>query len=276
MYTARIHVLVNRGFIAFFAAMSLLNTVDAQRFTILGSGLMALCALILIAISVLPTASSKMVQTVFLGGLGYFMVATNNISEYEGIILLGIVLLMSWQYGYLRNRVIMKGFLFLTLLLLVSLIAGYNLMHAPDFTGTNVIFDIVSNALLIVAMIYQVVVLAFLPALRRERRAAQLERQSMMQSRYHSGDIPSHERPRAPKDIVGGTFFALRGDASRQANLAKGGTGVTIYSAPDEFIPLSRDEIITLIREMRITPEEVGGYTKNMSDEDDVEDMGMS
>ena len=253
----KIPILVNYGFVVFFVSIAALNTVAHGAFLIVESGMLTLWALLLIACSFLKEAQFKMVQTLFLAALGYFFVLTNPISEYSGLLLLTCVLIMAWQYGYLRKRVFFKAALSMILLIVSAAVAGYNLLNATAWAWEerNMLFEILAHAILFSTILYQLAVLVFLPALRTAQRNSELSRLVDLQAAYYLMAEEDDNTVVETGKLDEEGFFFLDDEEEHRAMIGfshNEALGATIHKNPDHFISLSRQEILRLVARMRL------------------------
>ena len=255
MEKARIHVLVNYGFIAFFGAVAFIRAIDFNGLATAGFVIMAGSAAVLLVASLFKERVFKMIQTVFLGLIGYVLVLTNHISQYSGLILLIVVLLMSWQYGYLKKRLFIKAFVSMTLLFLASVVSAYNVMQAPRLSSGDVILDIVASVIFIITTMYLLTVLVFLPALRNAKRTESLSRLLDIQTAYYLIDQKDDDTVIETDGGAEKGFFSLGGDGQNHAMIAyedDGVLGATIHRFPDHFVNLSREEVLRLVAKMKL------------------------
>ena len=260
MYATPVHRLVNRGFVVFFLFGALFNIAKAGLTALITGTVLFIIAGLLLALSFLSEPLSKGLQFALLSAVALLLVFLNHVHDRVGLMLIGILCLMAIEYGYLRRRVLRKTALALVLLglsICASLFRGFKTPSPSGPEGWN----LASTLLLVLVWGYLLFVLVAVPRLRVEQRTFMLERDASLQSAYYNeGGLSGEEK---------GTFFDLREGGTRKAMLAPRGAGVTIYSDPDAFIPLSRRELLYLVRAMGISSAELRGPPRSFHPRDD-------
>lgn len=255
MYTTPVHKLVNYGYIVFFFASAAFNAASMSMQTLIVAGILAGFGVTLVGFSFLREDLYKKAQFGLLTVVMFSLIAVNQIYDWEGLMLLGVLCLVALEYGYLKKQVIRKTIIAAALVGLAMTGAVLQGFDVQPHTG-DVVWKVANSILFMVTWLYLLFVLVVIPRLRNEQRQRELMAQLEAQSAYYRMAREDHERFLETQEIAEERFFPIDEEGITHAIIAFDGAGkamgVTFHRSPDRFVALSRDAMVMLIAKMGI------------------------